>query len=241
MTIPEYPITREEMYLDAIARGEGGGGGVTVTPLSATENGTYTAPSGAAYSPVTVNVPTPTPTLTPKTITENGIYIPQDDGADGYDTVTVDVPGPDPSVQLVAEGDFVAPVATSSKQTITVSLDSTLVGLAPNVPFLALFEYTGQYPTAPEKLTAVKVYQLFSLHDNYQYYIYERGAWGVAIKTDGTIEYSGSQYSNGAKAIAMIAMAYVAGTNCHVTCKAIDSTYAYQPGNWHLKLFALQM
>lgn len=57
MTIPEYPITREEMYLDAIARGEGGGGGgVTVTPLSVTENGTYTAPSGTAYSPVTVNV-----------------------------------------------------------------------------------------------------------------------------------------------------------------------------------------
>lgn len=56
MTIPEYPITRAEMYLDAIARGGGGGGGVTVTPLSVTENGTYTAPSGTAYSPVTVDV-----------------------------------------------------------------------------------------------------------------------------------------------------------------------------------------
>lgn len=56
MTIPEYPITREEMYLDAIARGGGGGGGVTVTSLSVTENGTYTAPSGTAYSPVTVDV-----------------------------------------------------------------------------------------------------------------------------------------------------------------------------------------
>jgi len=36
------------------------GGGATVTPLSATENGTYTAPTGTAYSPVTVNVPTGT-------------------------------------------------------------------------------------------------------------------------------------------------------------------------------------
>lgn len=35
----------------------GGGGGVTVEPLSVTENGTYTAPSGKAYSPVTVDVP----------------------------------------------------------------------------------------------------------------------------------------------------------------------------------------
>ena len=32
------------------------GGGVTVSPFSVTANGTYTAPSGEAYSPVTVNV-----------------------------------------------------------------------------------------------------------------------------------------------------------------------------------------
>ena len=32
------------------------GGGVAVTPLSVTSNGTYTAPTGSAYSPVTVNV-----------------------------------------------------------------------------------------------------------------------------------------------------------------------------------------
>lgn len=34
----------------------GGGSSVTVEPLSVTENGTYTAPTGKAYSPVTVNV-----------------------------------------------------------------------------------------------------------------------------------------------------------------------------------------
>lgn len=33
-----------------------GGGGATVEALTVTENGTYTAPSGTAYSPVTVNV-----------------------------------------------------------------------------------------------------------------------------------------------------------------------------------------
>lgn len=38
--------------------GDSGGSGVTVEPLSVTQNGTYTAPSGKAYSPVTVNVPT---------------------------------------------------------------------------------------------------------------------------------------------------------------------------------------
>lgn len=35
----------------------GGGGGVTVEPLSVSENGTYIAPTGKAYSPVEVAVP----------------------------------------------------------------------------------------------------------------------------------------------------------------------------------------
>ena len=35
---------------------EAGSGSITVSPLSVTQNGTYTAPTGSAYSPVTVNV-----------------------------------------------------------------------------------------------------------------------------------------------------------------------------------------
>ena len=34
-----------------------GGSGVTVEPITITENGVYEAPRGTAYSPVTVNVP----------------------------------------------------------------------------------------------------------------------------------------------------------------------------------------
>lgn len=41
-----------------------GGGDITVESLSVTENGTYTAPSGKAYSPVTVNVPSDFSTAT---------------------------------------------------------------------------------------------------------------------------------------------------------------------------------
>ena len=37
------------------------GGGVTVESLSVTANGTYTAPGGKAYSPVSVNVPAGAP------------------------------------------------------------------------------------------------------------------------------------------------------------------------------------
>lgn len=42
---------------DTIISGDAQGGSVIVEPLAVTENGVYTAPSGKAYSPVTVNVP----------------------------------------------------------------------------------------------------------------------------------------------------------------------------------------
>ena len=35
----------------------GGGSGITVEPITITQNGTTTAPDGKAYSPITVNVP----------------------------------------------------------------------------------------------------------------------------------------------------------------------------------------
>ena len=64
MAVPDKPITRLEQYWDAILQKIQGGGGssVTIQPLSVTENGTTTAPSGTAYSPVTVNVPNPNST-----------------------------------------------------------------------------------------------------------------------------------------------------------------------------------
>ena len=37
--------------------GGGGGGDITVKSLTVTDNGKYTAPSGEAYSPVTVAIP----------------------------------------------------------------------------------------------------------------------------------------------------------------------------------------
>lgn len=63
------PITRLELFVKQYAGG--GGSSITVEPLTVTENGTTTAPSGTAYSPVTVNVPQPSGT---KSITYNGDY-----------------------------------------------------------------------------------------------------------------------------------------------------------------------
>lgn len=82
------PLTLDQM--DAAVRSISGGG--TVEPLSVTANGTYTAPSGTAYSPVTVDVPTPAPNLQSKTATptEQQQTVSPDSGYDGLSSVTVD-------------------------------------------------------------------------------------------------------------------------------------------------------
>ena len=69
------------------ATGGGGGGDIAVEAIIATENKTYTAPSGKAYSPVTVSVPEKT--LGTKTITATGTYAASGDNLDGYSSVTV--------------------------------------------------------------------------------------------------------------------------------------------------------
>lgn len=64
---------------------------VVVEPLSVSSNDTYTAPSGKAYSPVTVNVPPSVPTLQSKTATptESVQTITADSGYDGLSDVEV--------------------------------------------------------------------------------------------------------------------------------------------------------
>ena len=70
--------------------GEGGGSDVSVVSLSVGENGTYTAPSGTAYSPVTVNVSDIPAVIESITINENGTYTAPS-GVDGYSPVVVNV------------------------------------------------------------------------------------------------------------------------------------------------------
>lgn len=64
------------------------GQSVDVESLSVTENGTYTAPTGKAYSPVAVSVP---PNVGAKIIQANGNYSASSDNLDGYSSVSVSV------------------------------------------------------------------------------------------------------------------------------------------------------
>lgn len=65
-------------------------GGVEVIPVTISENGTTTAPSGKAYNPVTVSVPRPSGSIT---LTANGSYNISD-----YETAVVSLPVYDGSV-----------------------------------------------------------------------------------------------------------------------------------------------
>ena len=48
---------KDKTFYEVTSGSGGGGSGITVEPITITQNGTTTAPSGKAYSPVTVNVP----------------------------------------------------------------------------------------------------------------------------------------------------------------------------------------
>lgn len=81
--------------------GGGGGGDITVESLSVTANGTYSAPSGKAYSPVVANVPNSYTASDEGKVVSNGALVSQTsqtiDTNGTYDTtlkdeVVVDVP-----------------------------------------------------------------------------------------------------------------------------------------------------
>lgn len=71
----------------------GGGGDITVEPLSATENNTYTAPRGKAYSPVTVAVPNSYSAADEGKVVSNGELVSQTSDTvtanDTYDTTLI--------------------------------------------------------------------------------------------------------------------------------------------------------
>ena len=95
-TYTEIGLEEENITLKTIIDGVetdydvtgGGGGEVQIEPLSVDANGTYTAPSGTAYSPVTVAVPELQ--LDTLTATVNNTYEPEEGHA--YSSVTVNVP-----------------------------------------------------------------------------------------------------------------------------------------------------
>lgn len=140
-TIPEKPITRMEQLLDYYLTH---GGGITVEPITVTENGTYTAPDGKAYTPLAVNVPGIEPQTYEWQQTSAQVqafldymtihpYDPDDYTTSYFDTHTVDFSGnPErPKGQAVNTDAGVLEVG-GYKKTVT-SGSNTIYNTVPNV------------------------------------------------------------------------------------------------------------
>lgn len=112
--------------------GGGGGGDITVESLSVTANGTYSAPSGKAYSPVVANVPNSYTASDEGKVVSSGALVAQTsqtiDTNGTYDTtlkdeIVVNVSGGGGSAyELVASKEVTVEVGTSTSATNVGSL-----------------------------------------------------------------------------------------------------------------------
>ena len=133
MALPE-PITRLEKYWAAILdKIQGGGSSVTVEPLTVTQNGTQTAPSGKAYSPVTTNVPNSYGAADEGKVVNNGALVAQTAHApvtaNGtidttlYNSVPVNVDG-NPNYVETIEGTLFSPFGNYTRDGLLSGIDA---------------------------------------------------------------------------------------------------------------------
>ena len=102
--------------------GSGSGSGVKKIPITISENGKYVAPSGKAYSPVTVNVECPPPTiLKTLNVSENGEYEAEEGRA--YKKVNVDVPKNIIPFTFTQNGTYDAPLGYDADGFSPVTVD----------------------------------------------------------------------------------------------------------------------
>lgn len=101
--LPATNVNTEDNNLPKKCVQLSGGPSIEVEALSVTENGTYTAPEGKAYTPVTVEVPDVPAVLETLSVTENGTYTPEQ-GVDGFNEVNVNIQPP--TSEVVVEYDY---------------------------------------------------------------------------------------------------------------------------------------
>lgn len=138
-----------------------------LTTKTIVQNGTYKAADDNAdgFSEVTVNIPSPHPTLIGKIITQNGTYDASDDEADGYYQVQVDI---QPAVvELTADDlyDYGVYMFTGTKNSRTVTYITGTVGIGESTDTLVISypegvtvpTSTGKYCVVYDSSVAAKV------------------------------------------------------------------------------------
>ena len=116
----------------------GGGGDITVEPLSVTENGTTTAPSGKAYSPVTVNVPNSYAAGDEGKVVSNGELVAQTAHAEVTENGTIDTTLNNSVVVHVSGGGADEPILDPIKDVVFVDYDGEIVEQYTATEFAAL-------------------------------------------------------------------------------------------------------
>lgn len=127
------------MVAKAVGGGGGGGPTVTVEPLSVSENGTYQAPAGKAYSPVAVDVPQVE--VEELTASENGDYTPETGKAFGPVHVAVPQIEVEP-LSVTENGTFNAPEGTAYDE-VVVNVHSSGGGSGSYTDDVVFIDYDG--------------------------------------------------------------------------------------------------
>lgn len=103
----------------------GGGGDITVESKTITANGTYTAPTGKAYSPVTVNVPNSYTAGDEGKVVSSGALVSQTAHAEVTENGPIDTTFNNSVVVNVSGGGGSSPWTKLAEQDFTVSTTST--------------------------------------------------------------------------------------------------------------------
>ena len=231
MAIPESPQTRLEMYLDAIAKGSSGGD-ITVESKTVTANGTVTAPSGKAYSPIIVNVPNSYAAGDNGKVVNNGQLVSQTAHAEVTENGPIDTTLNN-SVVVNVQGSASSPWTKLAEQEFEVSTTSTsetTVGTisAPGIYEIVRAKQKYIYVFARDKAGKRNGHYYgndwYKLNNTY-------AGQSVYVKSNGALDYASVNYGIYADLIS---------SNDTITIKSkYVSNFGSLDGTFHVEVYAL--
>lgn len=121
-----------------------GGESIEKLSLNITENGSYSAAEGTAYTEVSVSVPDIPAVTEPLSVTENGTYTAPE-GVDGFSEVTVnvpDIPAVTEPLNVTENGTYTTPEGVDGFSEVTVEVPETVLSVVSSVESVTVLGYT---------------------------------------------------------------------------------------------------
>ena len=171
----------------------GGGGDITVESKSFSSNGTYTAPSGKAYSPVTVNVPNSYAAGDEGKVVSNGELVSQTAHEEVNTNGTIDTTLNNSVVVNVPAGTSFTLLAEQDFEVNTVSTTEITVGSIEIPGLSSLINEKKKWLWVLTRDKAGKQNGHYFGNDTFKLGS-GMGGQAVYIKSNGTYDYSSYQY-----------------------------------------------